>query len=192
MSRKVSVRLLFGESIIERQGKHHIREIEVAADGSDSILAIKQKLAMAFGGKVTSDDFRLVFGPNDRKIGGQYRNDPSVDESQLKLQQFSVLTWLDKFPHWQITARPIQQTPPPPGVAIKKAAATAEGKDPEKAVTEARSKGEIPALKDLTAPWGPKPYKTSLEDLKANGYLPPQYLDSPLSPLEPAAPSVRA
>ena len=97
-------------------------------------------LQAAFGGKVTSDDIRIVFGPNDRKIGRQYRNDPSVDESQLQLQQFSVLTWLDRFPHWQITARPIQHTPPPPGVAIKKAAASAEGKDPEKAVLEARAK----------------------------------------------------
>ncbi len=176
MSRNVSVRLLFGESIVERNGKHHVREIKVASDGSDSILDIKKRLAVrtarcqgptalpgmweaqaavthatfslvvlqvAFGGKVSSDDFRLSFGPNDRKIGQQYRSDPSVDESQLKLQQFSVLSWLDKFPHWHLTARPIQQTPPPPGVAIKKAAASAEGKDPEKAVIEARTKVRI-------------------------------------------------
>lgn len=106
-------------------------------------------LQVAFGGKITSDDFRIVFGPNDRKIGRQYRNDPSVDESQVKLQQFSVLTWLDRFPHWQITARPIQHTPPPPGVAIKKAAASAEGKDPEKAVLEARAKVRI-IFKNMT------------------------------------------
>lgn len=44
----VGVRLLFGESVIERNGKPHVREIEVAADGSDSILAVKQKLAVSF------------------------------------------------------------------------------------------------------------------------------------------------
>ncbi len=52
--------------------------------------------------------------------------------------------------------------------------------------------GEIPSIKDLTAPWGPKPYKASLADLEANGYLPPEYLDSPLSPLETAVTPAKA
>ena len=41
MSRKVSARLLFGESVVERNGKPHVREIQVASDGSDSILSVK-------------------------------------------------------------------------------------------------------------------------------------------------------
>ena len=53
MSRKISVRLLFGESIIERNGKPHVREIEVASDGSDSILSVKQRLAVR-GSKTAS------------------------------------------------------------------------------------------------------------------------------------------
>ena len=66
--------------------------------------------------------------------------------------------------------------PAPAGVAIKKAAAIAEQKDPERAVQDARAKGEIPRITDLVAPWGPKPYEPPpARELVSAGYLPASY-----------------
>lgn len=42
-------------------------------------------------------------GPNDRKLGKQYVGDPSVDESKLLLSQYSLLQWVERFPHWKLT-----------------------------------------------------------------------------------------
>ena len=64
--------------------------------------------AAAAGGAVTAEDLLLLFGPNDRKIGRQYAKDPTVDEAQLKLEQYSVLSWLERFPHWTLTGAAAQ------------------------------------------------------------------------------------
>ena len=66
--------------------------------------------------------------------------DPNVNEAALTLAPFSVITWLKQFSEWSMTARLMPTAPPPPGVAIRKAAALAEGKDPDTAVAEARAK----------------------------------------------------
>lgn len=95
---------------------------------------------------MTPDKIFLYFGPNDKKIGRQFEGDPNVDEEELTLAKFSVLPWLDRFASWHLGAKLMPPAPPPPGVAIKKAAALAEGKDPEKAVQEARAKVWQPAL----------------------------------------------
>ena len=63
-----------------------------------------------------------------------------MNDAALTLAPFSVLTWLKQFPSWTLTARLMPAAPPPPGVAIKKAAALAEGKDPDKEVAIARMK----------------------------------------------------
>lgn len=42
-------------------------------------------------------------GPNDRKLGKQYVGDPTVDETQLLLGQYSLLQWVERFPHWKLT-----------------------------------------------------------------------------------------
>lgn len=94
----------------------------------------------AFGGALKADNLQLYFGPNDRKIGRQFEGDPNVDEKALTLAGFSVLPWLQRFPEWRLGVKLIPAMPPAPGVAIKKAAALAEGKDPDKAVQEARAK----------------------------------------------------
>ncbi|CAL8466986.1 g6522 [Coccomyxa elongata] len=118
----------------------------------------------AFGGTISRDQLLLYFGPNERCIGKQYLGDPTVDESAQTLSQFSVLGWLKRFPHWRLGVRLMPAAPPAPGVATFRAAAMSEGKDPDQAVQEARTKGEIPALMDLPAPWGPKPYVASAGD----------------------------
>lgn len=87
-----------------------------------------------------AENLQLYFGPNDRKIGRQFEGDPNVDEKTLPLAGFSVLPWLQRFPDWRLGVKLIPAMPPAPGVAIKKAAALAEGKDPDKAVQEARAK----------------------------------------------------
>lgn len=69
--------------------------------------------------------------------------------------------------------------PRPPicaGVAIQKAAASAEQKNPEAAVADARARGEIPKINELPAPWGPKPFQAPpAKELVSSGYLPAQY-----------------
>lgn len=97
-------------------------------------------LQETFGGSLTADSIFLYFGPNDKKLGRQFAGDPNVDEKALTLAGFSVLPWLDRFAGWHLGAKLMPPTPPPPGVAIKKAAALAEGKDADKAVQEARAK----------------------------------------------------
>ena len=44
------------------------------------------------------------------------------------------------FPHWCLCIKLMPAAPPAPGVATFKAAAMAEGKDPDQAVNEARQK----------------------------------------------------
>ena len=94
----------------------------------------------AKGGKLTAEHIHLSFGPSDKFIGKQFQGDPNVNEATLTLGPFSVITWLKQFPDWSMTARLMPAPPPAPGVAIRKAAALAEGKDPDKAVAEARAK----------------------------------------------------
>ena len=112
--RALTVRIVFGSSKKVDDDAYAL-EIKVKADGSDSILAVKQLIASAAGGDVTADDLLLAFGPNDRKMGKQYKGDPTVDETAMHLSSFSVLAWLQRFPHWTLSARLLPSAPPPPG-----------------------------------------------------------------------------
>ncbi len=107
---------------------------------SRSNFAKLSRQAAAGGHSLTADDLFLSFGPNDRKLGRQFQRDPNVDEKTLLLSSFSVLSWLERFPAWSLTVRLLFVTPPPPGVATHTAAAIAEGKDPSRAVQDARAK----------------------------------------------------
>ena len=52
----------------------------------------------------------------------------------------------------------------------------AEKRDPDRAVQDARAKGEIPKISDLPAPWGTKPGDPApAEQLVSSGYLPATY-----------------
>ena len=185
---KVKVKRVFGQKRISNAQTETGEEdsftiIDVLKTGDDTILDVKGKIAEAIGGQVKPDDLFLQFSPNDRKLGRQYVNDPTVDESSLKLKDFWVLEWLERFPHWSLSVSLLPPTPPPPRVAIQKAAATAENKDPEMAVNDARKKGEIPQMKDLPAPWGPKEFVPPSRDvLMEQGYVPAEYA-SGYSPL---------
>ncbi|KAI7845176.1 hypothetical protein COHA_001221 [Chlorella ohadii] len=183
---KVQVQVGFGNII--RKGA--VQELEIEALPTDSVRDCKEKVAAAAGGAVSADDLMLMFGPNDRKLGKQYVGDPSVDESKLLLSQYSLLQWVERFPHWKLTAALLPSAPLPPGVAIHKAAATAEHKDPDQAVADARAKGSIPKISDLPAPWGPKPFKAPPEqELLTSGYLPPRFPEgwSPLNDVDVGA-----
>jgi hypothetical protein len=169
----VTVRVVFGNCVSNADNAISLT-IHTQADGSDSIYGVKQLIAQAAGGRVTADDLLLSFGPNDRKMGKQYVGDPAVDEKALRLAQYSALGWLERFPAWSLTARLLPAAPPPPGVAIQRAAAVAEHKDPDRAVQDARSKGEIPKINDLPAPWGPKPHVAPPAEELAH-HLPPNY-----------------
>ena len=83
---------------------------------------------------------QLYFSPIDAVIGQHYADDPAVNESSLKLSQYSCLRWLKKYPHWYLSVRFMPPAPLPPGVAAHRAAALSEGKDPDIAVRDARAK----------------------------------------------------
>lgn len=97
---KVTVAIGFGQLV--REGGV-AQELEVEALPTDSVRQLKEKVAAAAGGAITADDLLLAFGPNDRKIGRQYARDPTVDESKLLLSQFSLLAWIERFPHWRLS-----------------------------------------------------------------------------------------
>jgi hypothetical protein len=82
-----------------------IEMLDVEVEPSDTVLQLKQKVAMAAGGLVSADDLQLAFGPVDRKIGRQYQGDPIVDESKLKLEHYTLLEWIQRFPHWTLTGK---------------------------------------------------------------------------------------
>ncbi|PSC71288.1 peptidylprolyl isomerase [Micractinium conductrix] len=169
----ITVRVAFGPA--SRPGAV-AQELVVEAAPSDTVAELKARVAAAAGGKVTADDLKLEFGPNARNIGRQYFRDPTVNEGELRLEQYSLLAWIERFPHWVVTARLLPPTPPPPGVAIQRAAAQAEQKNPDDVVADARSTGQIPKISDLPAPWGPKPQPEQDErELMAAGYLPARY-----------------
>lgn len=113
-TRSISVKLGFGGGYIRPEDAEVLR-ISVAGDGSDSIYSVKTKIAEAAGGQMSAEDLLLSFGPCDRKLGRQYVKDPSVDEQSLKLSQYSILDWLERFPHWMLTVGLLPPTPPPPG-----------------------------------------------------------------------------
>eukprot|EP00890_Picochlorum_soloecismus_P000101 jgi/Picsp_1/1091/NSC_04574-R1_---NA--- len=177
---QVTVKVIFGNKALDPHSK-----VEISLDkaGNESILDVKEKITKSIGGSTKASDLMLNFGPNDRKLGKQFVGDPTVDEGKLLIKDFSILSWLERFPHWTLSVSLLPPTPPAPGVAVKKAAAMAENKDPEKAVEEGRDSGEIPRISDLPAPWGPKKYEQpSYEDLVQEGYLPAKY-PSESSPL---------
>lgn len=82
-----------------------IQLLHIDVEPSDTVLQLKQKVAAAAGGLVSADDLQLTFGPNDRKIGRQYQGDPVVDESKLTIEKFSLLDWIQRFPHWTLTGK---------------------------------------------------------------------------------------
>ena len=94
----------------------------------------------AFGGRVQHSDLQLYFSPNEIIIGQQYANDPAVDEGTMSMSQYSCVLWLQKYPHWHLSVRFMPPAPLPPGVAAHRAAALSEGKDPDIAVRDARTK----------------------------------------------------
>ena len=114
-STPITVKVAFGHAVREDSTVQTLT-VHVASDGSDSIHDVKNKISEAIGGgKLSSEDLFLSFGPNDRKLGRQYKGDPTVDEAQLKLASFSVLAWIQRFPHWYLIARLLPAAPPPPG-----------------------------------------------------------------------------
>ena len=110
----IAVSIVFGNAARSAAPAQQLH-IKVRADGGDTIRAVKQRVAEAAGGSITADDLMLSFGPNDRKMGRQYVADPTVNEDEIKLAQYSVLSWIKRFPHWTLSARLLPPTPPPPG-----------------------------------------------------------------------------
>ena len=110
----VTVKVAFGHAV--REGSTlQSAVVSLAADGSDSVYDLKTKTAASLGGSLKAEDLLLAFGPNERKLGRQYQGDPTVDEKALLLSSFSILAWLQRFPHWYLTARLLPPPPPPPG-----------------------------------------------------------------------------
>ena len=99
-----------------------------------------------------------------------------------------MLQWLERYPHWTLSARLLPATPPPPGESAVRIAAELENKNADRAVKNARAKGEIPSLKELPQPWGPLPATEEwTPGLPRGGYVPPSYPQgySPLIDIDP-------
>lgn len=96
----ITVRVAFGPA--SRPGAV-AQELVVEAAPSDTVAELKARVAAAAGGKVTADDLKLEFGPNARNIGRQYFRDPTVNEGELRLEQYSLLAWIERFPLWVVT-----------------------------------------------------------------------------------------
>jgi len=149
------VRVNHDERVKGRQDAGKEYEVEISPE--DSIRALKERIASVIS-KIPLDPdlLQLSFGPSEKLIGKRFSNDPLVNEEDTFVKQYSFLEWIERFPHWSLTVRMAEDTPPPPGVAIKKAAASAEKEDPEQAVQEAYRSGELLRPEELPAPWGPK------------------------------------
>jgi hypothetical protein len=157
-TRRVTVKVNHGERAVIRNRKvNGDGKYVVDVSPQDSIRALKERIAavMSKDSPIDADLLELTFGPNDRPLGKRFQGDPLIDEESILVDQCGFLKWLDMF-DWHLTLRMLKDTPPPPGVAIKKAAASAEGEDPEKAVEEAYRTGELLRSEELPAPWGPK------------------------------------
>ena len=150
----VRVALTFCESLLPPPGAEPV-EVAVDLSEGDSVAFAKEKIAGALAAsssppsssssasppaRVAGEMLLLHFGPNDAVIGRAFAGDPSVDEGAELLGAHSALGWLRQFPRWRLGARPLPAAPPPPGEAAHRAAAQAEGRDPEGAVAEAREK----------------------------------------------------
>lgn len=114
---EVTVKVAFGHAVREGATVQSAK-VSLASDGSDSVHDLKSKTAAALGGSVTAEDLLLSFGPNERKLGRQYVGDPTVDEKALLLSAYTILAWLQRFPHWYLTARLLPPPPPPPGRGV--------------------------------------------------------------------------
>ena len=137
------------------EGKGEAYSVDVSP--SDTVRALKDRIAgVISSAEVDPEALALSFGPSERVIGKRFRGDPLVDEDSTLVGQYSFLQWLEQFPHWCLTVSMAKDTPPPPGVAIKKAAASAEGEDPDLAVQQAYASGELLRPEELPAPWGDK------------------------------------
>jgi len=109
---EVIVKVVFGSKALDPHSKV---EISLDKSGNESILDVKEKIAKSMGGSTKASDLMLNFGPNDRKLGRQYVDDPTVDEGKLLLKDFSILSWLERFPHWTLSVSLLPPTPPAPG-----------------------------------------------------------------------------
>mmetsp|Transcript_23949 Transcript_23949/g.60257 ORF Transcript_23949/g.60257 Transcript_23949/m.60257 type:complete len:196 (+) Transcript_23949:300-887(+) len=172
--RDVRVRLNHYSSVL---GDEKFYTIQLAADGSDSIATLKQKISDALSGALPPEDIRVYFAPVDLHIGKEYKGDPYVDEKKLKVADFSFLSWMDKYPSWYLTMAAQPGPPPPPGVAEVKAASMIEdGITPEEAVLNARKEGKLARVADLPKPWGSKPVEpVPYEHLVALKKVPAKY-----------------
>ena len=131
--RTVTVRVNHGESAASDEGVGETYSVEISPE--DSIRALKERISSVISNSVMDPDLiQVTFGPSERIIGKRFLGDPLVDETNTFVKQYTFLQWLEQFPHWCLTVKRAADTPPPPGVAIKKAAASAEQEDPDQAV----------------------------------------------------------
>merc|ERR1719375_846650 len=175
-TKQVTIKVNHGEHVVNGSGE--VYTVDVSPN--DSVKALKERIAAM----ISADPERLClsFGPTERVIGKRFYRDPLVDEETTLVKQYSFLQWIEQFPHWSLTARLATDTPPPPGVAIRKAAASAENEDPDEAVEEAYRTGELVKPEDLPAPWGDKGLDVYKRDPLVRSIgdnpLPPSYGDS--------------
>merc|ERR1711988_1037904 len=143
-TKEIAVRVNHYDSVKAQDGDLYL-SVSVAADGSDSVADLKQKISDPLYNALSADEIKVMFGPCDVYIGKEFQGDPYVDEKAVLLKHYSFLSWIERFPDWYLTVRALGPTPPPPGVAEVMAASTV------------KEEGKLPLLQDLPKPWGSKP-----------------------------------
>ena len=97
--------------------EHH--EVEVNADGSDTAGDVKRKLAVKAGVPAHA----LCLKWFDRIIGRHSEDDDVELDEKATLQEFNVIPWIEKFPHWGATLSFLEPPEPDTYEAIHTAVA---------------------------------------------------------------------
>jgi len=181
---QVGVRVNHGGTAVGgREGARGPR-FTVALSRGDTVAEAKRIIAAcpeACG--VPAEKIMLSFGPQAKPLGAKYEGDPRGREDERKVGDYSVLDWVERFPHWGLTVKFLPAKPPPPGEAAVRAAAIAEERDPEEMLQESREKGDVAKLEDLPPPWGDAPqtgfiadeFKKDMAMPGEGDFFPPRY-----------------
>ena len=88
----------------------HYREVDILADGSDTLAEVKRRFAANEGIDVAVVRFMWL----DQTLGRNHVDDDSaraLEEEGKTLEGLNVMFWLRKFPHWHLVATFVEQKP---------------------------------------------------------------------------------
>lgn len=135
----LNVKIQFGWTV-HKCGEHLVKEIvvQVPKDGSSSVASLKKQISELEG--IPPKAILLEF--MDKTMGREHE-DHEYDEEACKLADFSILSWVEQFPEWNVLCRNMPPGPVDPYVAIKRTVALQMNRDPDEEVEKARKDGSL-------------------------------------------------